>query len=440
MPTTIINNENIAMIHRSPARSPLRHVLSGILATTGMLLSFCTLADNPPSADDPQFALVALAHEIIAVDKELRASPSFGTDQERALAYMHMTRTLISAMESSVLQDPDYPYLKVLDFWLREGGDNSDQRYTFARVRGGEAYRIWGNQGSALRIEVQLYSGAPWENTGRTTGFLAFEEMAINPDGSFEIEIGGDAGSGNWLENASDTTTVMIRQIYNEWDSRNPGHVHLDRVGFEGKRLPPPTQAEVAEKLRNATEQFRKLALGWPKLLDEKFVTPEQTNQLSQLFDGSSWGGVKGRWSAMSHYNLPVGKALVIKSWPTSATYQGIQLTDMWFASLEYGNQVSSLNAAQSQLAPDGAYYHVIAQQDPGYINWLDTGGLARGAIIVRYDGATKPIEKNLHPQAELVDIDQLESYIPGFKTVSSTEREQVRAERRKHLQIRANR
>ena len=73
----------------------------------------------------------------------------------------------------------------------------------------------------------------------------------------------------------------------------------------------------------------------------------------------------------------------------TSAKYQAVQLTDMWFASLEQANQVSSLTTKQSLQAPDGSYYYVVSQHDPGYANWLDSGALARGTLLLRWDGGS---------------------------------------------------
>ena len=55
-----------------------------------------------------------------------------------------MLRSMAKSLEAEVIQDPDYPYFRILDFWLREGGDNPDQRYAFSPIRGGEAYRVWG--------------------------------------------------------------------------------------------------------------------------------------------------------------------------------------------------------------------------------------------------------------------------------------------------------
>ena len=75
-------------------------------------------------------------------------------------------------------------------------------------------------------------------------------------------------------------------------------------------------------------------------------------------------------------------EVLLLKMPPTSARYQAIQLADMWFASLEYADCITSLNDAQSIVAADGNTYYVISATDPGYPNWLDAEGGKRGVFL----------------------------------------------------------
>jgi hypothetical protein len=187
-------------------------------------------------------------------------------------------------------------------------------------------------------------------------------------------------------------------------------------------------------------DTLEKTALSWPRFVNQRYVEAFGPNVVPGLIDTYSLGGVEGRWMANGYFELPAGKTLVIKAWPTGADYQAIQLCDMWFASLEYGNRVTSLNTTQSLLSPDGAYYYVISREDPGHANWLDAGELDRGVFLMRYDGVEGEIPIAAHPSASLVDLSDLEHRIPGFVRVSGSEREEVRAARRRHLQIRSGR
>lgn len=390
--------------------------------------------------DNPQSAVLTLAEELVAVEKEIRESPFFDSEQDRAKAYLHLVRTLIAGLEIEVLQDKDFPYLRSTDFWLREGADNPDQRYTYTPIHGGETYRIWGSMGSIYRIEVHLYAGDPWAGTGRSAGYLPHEQIAIAEDGSFEIFLGANQQPGNWLQNPGDGSTVMIRQVYNEWTDQYPGEVHVDKVGHQGKRSPALTTTEVTKRLRAAAATFRQHALVWPAMVEQIVTGAMPANVVPAMQDRVDLGGVPDRLMAMGHFDLPEGQALVIKAPHNSGVYQGIQLSDRWFASLEYGNLVSSLNSAQARLAPDDNYYYVIAATDPGYVDWLDTGGLTRGVFNLRYDGVATPLDPALQPTAELIPLEELAQRIPGHERETSAGREQRHAERRRHLQVRANR
>jgi len=287
---------------------------------------------------------------------------------------------------------------------------------------------------------VNLYAGAPWASSGRSAGYLAHEQIDVNEDGTFEIFLSRDKMPGNWLENPADASTVMMRQVYNEWSDQFPGEIHIDRVGYEHKRSPEMTAAEVAKRLEAASDTFRQHALVWPNMTENIITGAWPANVVPTLQDRGDLGGVPGRLMAMGHFEVPKGQALLIKAPQSHGVYQGIQLADRWLASLEYGNLISSLNTAQAHLSADGNYYYVIAADDPGYINWLDTGGLNRGVFIMRYDGVPMPLDPSIQPSAELIPIEALATRIPDFRSETPAEREHRRAERRRHVQVRANR
>ena len=118
--------------------------------------------------------------------------------------------------------------------------------------------------------------------------------------------------------------------------------------------------------------------------------------------------------------SVPPGEALLLRMPATRAKYQAVQLTDMWFASLEYGNQVSSLNTKQSVLSPDGAYYYVISQKDPGFANWLDAGALSRGTFLLRWDGVRGDLPENEFPEARRISLAEVAGAIPGLLVASA--------------------
>ena len=231
-----------------------------------------------------------------------------------------------------------------------------------------------------------------------------------------------------------------MRQVYDVWSEEFTGELHIDRIGHEGERQPPVSAEQVGERLRAAAGGFEKLATVWPAFIDQRYADALPANTLGPLHDSYADGGVRGRWMASGHYALEPGTALWVRMPRVEADYQGIQLADPWFASLEYGNQVSSLCGAQSLLAPDAAYHLVISGEDPGYPNWLDTGAFERGVLLLRYDGVEGVIPPEQHPSARLLPLAELGDAIPGFHRVGVEERRRVRRARRRHLQVRLGR
>ena len=165
-----------------------------------------------------------------------------------------------------------------------------------------------------------------------------------------------------------------------------------------------------------------------------------EANTLGPLMSPGAKAGVVGRWMSLGHYDLALEQALVIRIPPTGAPYQGSQLADLWFGSLEYASATSSITAEQAHHAPDGFQYLVVSLEDPGYANWLDPAGVAKGIVQLRFDGLDdQPSEA---PTAELVSVGELPNAIPDFDAgrIGADARAAQRAERRRHVQVRYGR
>ncbi len=412
----------------------------GIGVTLVLMLPSSVVVGQSEGEDPLAASFRELIEALQAVESDIRQSPSFGNEAEQVGGYRHMLRSLAKGVEAEILQDADYPYFRILDFWLKEGGDNPDQRYAFSPIRGGETYRVWGTLGSAARLELQVYAGRPWDGSGRSAGYLAFEDIQFDEDGSFEVWMSMVKRPGNWLLNPPEATTLFSRHIYDQWTDEPTGEIHIDRVGYEGRRRPPESRQELAERISAAATMFATSARTWPEFVNRRYVEAREPNTVALPRDTYTLGGAKGRWMSSGYFDLDEGQTLVLRMPATSAHYQAVQLTDMWFASLEHANQVSSLTTRQSLQAPDGAYYYVISQHDPGYANWLDSGALSRGIFLLRWDGVRGALTPDQFPEASVVPLEEVGTVVPGFKAVSAEQRDAMRRERRLHMQLRSHR
>src|SRR5690625_2549750 len=265
-----------------------------------LILSLCLLP-SAQASNDPHEAFKKLLEHIAEAEAYLRSSPFYESDTEQAAAYMHLSRMLFKAIEQEMLQDADYPFFRVLDFHIREGGDNSDQRYLFSPIKGGQEYRIWGRRGSAGRVEIQLYAGEPWAGAGESAAFLGTEDIEFHEDGTFEVLLTASSGeensgkTGNRLHNPSSATTVMVRQIYPDWSCEEPGDIHIDRVGFEGKIKSTMKTDEVVRRLLRTGEVAEQSIRIWPDFVQQRYIDARPANTLAEPMDTSRYGGIPGR-------------------------------------------------------------------------------------------------------------------------------------------------
>lgn len=426
-------------------RSPSR-LVSGLCAAWIFLSALppALAAEDSAAGVGEESALEAAYARFLDAQREageiVKRHPFYRDPVNRASGFAYLSSMLIATLEEDVIQDPDFPLFRILDFRIREGGDNPDQRYSFARIRGDATYRIWGRLGGQRGLELQVYAGEPWrKGGGRVVSTLPFDEIDFGPDGGFDVLLSPEKRPRNWLANAPDATELIVRQVYSDWEDEAPGEVHVDRVGFEGKPKPVLTEAEMAARLERAAADLTRTVATWPDFVLHAYMQAQPANTLSRPADPTSVGGVTGRFMSTGHFELARGEALVVTVRPIGARYQGIQLADPWFSSLEYANRQTSLSADQARLDADGVYRFVVAAEDPGVQNWLDTTGLPKGAILIRYDGSRlASFPKRKVPVVEKVRLEDVRSHLPSDTPRFPTQaRERAIAARRRHVQLR---
>jgi hypothetical protein len=372
----------------------------------------------------------------------LQSHPFYRDPENRAPAQAFLAAMTLKAIEHDLVLDPDFPFFRVLDFRLREGGDNPDQTYFQAPLRGGERYRIWGRRGGERRLDFQTYAGAPYApGGGRMAGYLDSEKLKTDAEGNFEVILSPDPVTGNWLPNPADGTQVLVRQVFSNWASERPGALHIDRIGKEAAPRPVDDEAAMARRLLAAAEQVRVHVRHWPDTV-ARGLQRIPTNSIGTPFDAGSLGGVPGRWMARGNFDLAPGEALVVRTWPMAGNYQGVQLADLWFSSLEYANRQTSLTGDEARLSPDGSYWFIVSADDPATANWLDTTGRRRGVLLLRFDGMNgRPFDPAKVPVARKVRLSELDRVLPtGTPRVTQAERSAALGERRRHVQERLGR
>lgn len=389
-----------------------------------------------PSSASLEASLDTLAETIREAGVFVRGHMWYGSTREQAEGVRHVVRALISGLESYATMDPDFPVFQELGPRNKVGMDNSDQRYLIALLRGEGTYRVWGTRGSSRRLDFTLYGE---DALAPSIATLETDALEVDEDGRVEVVIGGPERDGNWLPSQPGVVRLLIRQIHADWDVERPGELHIDRID-EGRPAAPAFTPEIMAARLDATSSYvARTVRRWPEMSRTRFHALIPANSLTPPRDTGSEGGLSGRLMVGGHFQLASDEALIVTTWPSDAAYQGIQLGQHWWESLDYANRQTSLTTDQARLSSDGAYHFVITEKDPGVPNWLDTEGFGRGVILLRYDGLpVAELPEPEHPVARLVPFDAIAEHLPADEPrVTRAERATALAARRRHVQER---
>jgi hypothetical protein len=341
-----------------------------------------------------------LAHAGEVLDRP--SAPGTAIDQAEGLRYLsRLTRTALNMLVDS--SDPDFPRIFLLtDDAIKIGADNPDNLYQQIVVRGDRDYRITGTRNSVPYFSIGSKANRyAIDGTMASTGEIELTDMAIAPDGSFEIIVSKTEKPGNWLPMADDTTLLIIRQTFNDKRTEVAADVRIERIS-EGPAVPAILSPETIEgQLAGAAAWVRGTA---NTFADWSQWFMEEPNRIYQGRDQSVYqraGGDPKIWYGHIYYDLAPGEALVITAKPPECRFWNFQIDNWWMESMDHVNRKVWVNGAQAKYEADGSVILVCADRDPGYGNWIDLSGHRSGTGLWRWIEATDhPV-----PQCKVVQI-----------------------------------
>jgi hypothetical protein len=352
------------------------------------------------------------------------------TPVDRAEGFRYLARLTAMGIDQSFENRPDTPILwRALGTHRKMYGDNPDALYSACPVDGTATYRVSGSLGSAPMVVFALMRRPEAIGQGQSmfTGHVYGHQLEAAADGGFELWLGPKRRDGNWLQLTPDTARLIIRQACGDWSREAPGRMIIERMDETVVRPPALSPEDVIQALENAL-QFPSLIPMWANEAD---ATKVRTNRffLDDHEHQKSLGGVPGGEAVLSYFRLEPREALVIEVTPPDCLYWNIQIGNYWYESFDYRNHLSSVNGAQAEREDDGTIRIVVAHEDPGVPNWLDTAGHQEGHLAIRWVEADHlPV-----PRTEVVDLAAWRDALPAAaKRFSPGERPaQIAARRR---------
>ncbi len=329
-------------------------------------------------------------------------------------ALMHLLDGGVGTMFEN---DPSAPILRRIVTPSRKfTGDNSDAVYFDAPISPAHSYVLRGSMHGAVYVSVTLEEGTSEGGLGtRTAGILNDTQFDVDAEGNFEIYLGGEPRDSNWLALSPDTSRITTRHYFEEKISaaNNPDRVPSMTLEVLNRAQPPsvPGDAEVAAGIRRTAEFIRSRTIGMPPMAETADSIPFLSivpNEFPKPVVPGDMGlaAIDAAYS-MAPYFLGPDEALVIQGkWPR-CRMANICLWTRFQQTFDYSNRQVSLNRAQTVADEEGNFRMVIAHEDPGCDNWIDTEDRALGLVFWRF---FLPEEEVQTPTAEVVKLSDLKN------------------------------
>ncbi len=326
---------------------------------------------------------------------------------ERAEGLRYLTRLLRAGFVSfAENHGPKYPVFRPMPDLVKMGLDNPDNYYVSASVSGSYTYRIRGRRGSIhyLSFAAQNQNFAARDRLTGGAGHLEDSQLELGPDGSFEIIASQQEQPGNWLRMAPDTKQILIRQTFLDKAKETPVEVEIECLEAGGP--PPPLDpARVPGQLLGSALYAMGCAqwfADWVLAFRDK--APLNTFHLPDLENHRHVGGDPNVRIWLGFWELAPDQALLIDAKPPECDYWNFQLGNIWAESLDYRFRRVHVNSHDAAMRSDGSFRLVVAHEDPGVPNWMDTAGHERGTMCVRWVRAKEHPE----PRCRVVPLSQV--------------------------------
>jgi hypothetical protein len=305
----------------------------------------------------------------------------------------------------------------------RWGIDNPDHVYRFIPIDGASSYELVLRPTRPLptQFSVLLYQsflGEDGKEEVLDTPIAGQRDRDLKPeiDGSYRITIDSTPANGriNHIQSDASARILWIRNTLANWDQQGPMPATIRRIGGPAPSK-PPSESALAERaaviLKAASEAILRMKNGELHGPLAGFSNKGHSNVVMKpILRGGAWG-----FMAPGNFKLADDEALLVTVDPLGAQYLGFQLSDAWTLSLDV-RYLSSMNGRHAHPNPDGSYTYVISIRDPGVLNWLDTGGLLEGLILIRWQVLPEGIKSldGAVREVKLVRFADLGSVLPA--------------------------
>ena len=306
------------------------------------------------------------------------------------------------------------------------GATNVDNNLYRANLDPAGVYRVTGDVTGVKEILFSVQDGEFVFGKTVVLAELSLGDLEVGDDGSLELYLGGPERPGNWLALTPDAVYLNVREFVGDWEHDALACLSIERLDDVG-----PLGALTTGALAGALDRAATWVEASVRVWNEFGAMLQEVTSVNE-FPPPRWaeGGADNMVHAAAQWGLEPGQALLIELDQPHATYWSVQNYVLeWLQPLDFTNRVTSLNDGQIRVDDDGRVRLVLSHGDPGVQNWLDTSGLRRGMVNVRFVRPTNAPA----PVARVVDLADVREHLPASTPAfSPAERQaQIAARRR---------
>jgi len=327
------------------------------------------------------------------------------TELDRAEGWRYLSRLTRVGLEMMLEHaDPDFPVpYQASHTTAKIGADNPDNLYMNATIAPDREYRIRGTRGTVPYLSFATKANRyAIDGTMASTGELDASGIEMDAAGHFEITVSRRPHQRNWLAMETDSSMLLVRQTFLDRPREIPATVTIDRLG--GPQHPEPLSAARLDRGLAAAAAFVR---GTAQTFADWVVKfRAQPNTLATV-DQSPFirgGGDPNIFYLHGYWTLAPDEALVIDTPVPVCELWNLQLDNYWMESLDYRYLPVHVNSHTAKYNPDGSLTVIVAAENPGAANFLDTAGHSTGTMLLRWTGAkSHPV-----PKCQVVKLESL--------------------------------
>jgi hypothetical protein len=340
----------------------------------------------------------------------------------------HLTRQVVLALQGEIEHgDPSFPsFHRYEEPWAQWGGPNPDNVYTRAAIAPDATYQVSGNVAGVRTAIFSLVEGDMHLGRYGVFGEQTLADLDVASDGSLTIWISPDRQDGNWIASHPDARLLLVRQYQCDWEHDRIATFTIERVDTRGTPPPAPDAGQLAAALERAAEWADASVEYWRTYV-ERARGSLPHNAVAP--PGTPKGGAPNIAYGAGWWELAPDEALLVTTERPDADYWGWTAHHRYrLDSGDFANRQTSINMTQAFADDDGRIRIVVAADDPGVPNWIDTEGRPEGMLMYRSVGTrSRPV-----PDARVVSLADLRTQLPAaHPVVTESERRDQLARRR---------